>query len=234
MATIDRQQIKKLTQLRCFSVLMTTLFISTGCIVENPINGKKQIKFEVVSLPDSIPVDSILCRLVEHKTTAHFPVAEGYTNANGECYLEYDFEYKKFIAFEALLAEDENNLVTKNNHGNAKCYRVVDKETNILDLARKSEFNLRMVLLPLGTLRLIFEKNGIDYQRMIIHFYKGDKIVQGVDMGNRTDSMNFYVSALDTLRVVCTLTKNGVIVSSQTDICKLDSFTTQRKKIVFK
>jgi len=234
MATIVRQPIKKLTQIRRFSVLMTILLIATSCIVENPINGKKQIKFEVVSLPDSIPVDSILCRLEELKTIAHSPVAEGYTNEKGECYIDYDFKYEKFTWFQALLAEDINSLVTKNNHGNTKYYRVVDKETNILDLARKSEFNLKMVLLPLGTLRLVFEKKGIDYERMIIGFYKGDKIVQGVDMGNGTDSMNFYVSALDTLKVVCKLTKNNVIVSSQTDICKLDSFTTQRKKIIFK
>ena len=234
MAIIDRQPIKKLTQLRYFSVLMTILFMTTSCIVENPINGKKQIKFEVVSLPDSIPVDSILCQLEKLKTIAHYPVAEGYTNKKGECYIDYDFEYRNFIYYEALLAEDENSLISKTSQGKTKYYSLVDKETNILDLARKSEFNLKMVLLPLGTLQLVFEKKGIDYERMIIGIYKGDKIVQGIDMGNGTDSMNFYVSALDTLKVVCKLTKNNIIVSSQTDICKLDSFTTQRKKIIFK
>jgi hypothetical protein len=213
---------------------MTILLIATSCIVENPINGKKQIKFEVVSLPDSIPVDSILCRLEELKTIAHSPVAEGYTNAKGECYIDYDFKYEKFISFQALLANDENSLVSKYYQGKHKYYSVVGNDLNILDLARKNEFKVKMVLLPLGTLRLVFDKKGIDYERMIIHFYKGDKIVQGVDMGNRTDSMNFYVSALDTLKVVCSLTKNNVIVSSQTDICKLDSFTTQRKQIIFK
>jgi len=205
-----------------------------SCIVENPINGKKQIKFEVVSLPDSTPVDSILCSLEEFKTIAHSPVAEGYTNAKGECYIDYDFEYVRYIGFQALLVEDIHGLVVKKDKDKFKYYSVVNKETNILDLARKNEFNLKMVLLPLGTLKLVFEKKNIDYERMIIGFYKTDKIVQGFDMGNGIDSMNFYLSALDTLRIVCKLTKNNLVISSQTDMCKLDSFTTQTKRIIFK
>lgn len=213
---------------------MTILVLMTSCIVENPINGKKQIKYVVVSLPDSIPVDSILCRLDELKTIAYSSVAEGYTNTKGECYIDYDFEYKKYTYFQALLAEDENSLVSKYYQGKHKYYSVVGDEVNILDLARKNEFKLKMVLLPLGTLRLLFEKKGIDYERMEIFFYNKDTRVKYIDMGNSIDSMNFYLSALDTLKIVCRLTKNNVVVASQTDMCKLDSFATQRKKIIFK
>lgn len=219
--------------MKYFQIILLIIVFLSSCIVKNPINGKKQIKFQVVSLLDNTPIDSILCQLKECHLIAHNPVAEAYTDKNGECYIYYDFEYENYIDYTTILDKDENQLVSKNFQGKLKYYSIVDEKTNFVDLARKNEFEVKMVLLPLGTLRLVFEKKDIEYERMIIEFYNKDKKVKEISMGNLTDSIDLYLTALDTLVYFCKLTKNDVVLYSRTSNCKLDSFSTQRKEIKF-
>lgn len=220
-------------KMKYLQVIFYIPLILNSCIVENPINGNKLIRFEVLSLPDSISVDSVECQLVKCHTIAFQTVASAYTDTNGYCSLEYNFEYEKYLYYKAELKFSENGLISNIHEGQQRFYELVDHNTKIVDLARKNEFNIKIVLFPLRTLILVFDKSGIDSDRIKIDIYDNN-IISSSHTILGTDSMNFYFKDNNTHKFVCTLTKNNLVVSTQIDSCKFTDFNTQRKEIVFK
>ncbi len=212
------------------------VFFFTSCTVKNPINGPKNVHFSVVALPDSTPIDSIPCALIKIHTIAFYPVTDGYTNETGFCSLLFDFEYERYISYSAELLEDqETGLIFRGLSKTIGYYRVT-KKSEIIDVARKSDFLIKKVLEPLGTLHLIFNYVSEDFDLVNLELFEDNVCIHSRQLSKNylPDTMNYYCSALKQIRIEYSLIKNNEIKSTGSDSCRLEKFTTRSKVLTFR
>lgn len=218
-----------------FFCLMFVILISS-CTVEYPINGPKNVHFSVVSLPDSTPIDSIPCALIQIHSFAFTVVTDSFTNENGFCSLAFDFTYDKYIFYSAELFEIDEPGIVYQGLSKTKGYYRVQKKSEIIDVSRKSDFVIKKVIEPLGILHLSLRYKNENFDILKLKIYEENVMTysQQISKNYLLDSMNYYCSALKPIRIDYSIYKNNEIISTGSDTCRLEQFTIKSKVLVLR
>jgi hypothetical protein len=210
---------------------------------KDAIEGKKTVKINISSLPDNETVDSVLCHIEKNLITAYSMITSEFTDKNGECRLEFDYEYEALSPYYLQLdrfssAGDHIGMTYAGLNKDLEYYKIHNDLPN-LDFSSQNDFTVDIKLIPLGKLHMLFNAGEIDYDRIIIESYiNGDKktvLNSGCNV-KYCDSCyyDYYETCLDSINVEYSLTKNDNVVSNGKIDLKLEKFKTRNIEINFK
>lgn len=233
--------IKNKTLKNIFYIIIFGFIILLSC-KKDAIEGKKTIDIKISSLPDYEPVDSVLCLIEKNLITAFSVITSDFTNKNGECRLEFDYEYKAlsplYLQLERFSSDGAHMGMTFSGLNKDLEYYKFDNDLPHLDFSSQNDFTVDITLVPLGKLHMLFNPGEIDYDRIIIEsIIKGERKTVMNSGCNKTccDSCyyDYYETCLDSINLEYSLTKNDNVVSNGMIDLKLEKFKTKNIQIDF-